>query len=99
MSRWLLTPVKPLVEAKSRLSPLLTAEERGDLTRCLLERTLLLAQQSARFTAFWLFRATRTYGRSHKLPARLPCRKQARPSMAPCCKAQAMPASRGPAAS
>jgi 2-phospho-L-lactate guanylyltransferase len=49
MSPWLLVPVKPLVEAKSRLSPLLTAEERSELARRLLGRTLLLAQQSALF--------------------------------------------------
>lgn len=49
MSRWLLAPVKPLLEAKSRLSPLLSAGERSGVTRRLLERTLLLAHQSALF--------------------------------------------------
>ena len=49
MNRWLLVPVKPLVEAKSRLAPVLTAEERSDLTRRLLQRTLLLAQSSGLF--------------------------------------------------
>ena len=49
MSRWLLTPVKPLAEAKSRLAPVLAEEERRALTRRLLERTLMLAEESALF--------------------------------------------------
>lgn len=49
MSRWLLAPVKPLAEAKSRLAPVLAADERSALTRRLLERTLALAQHSSLF--------------------------------------------------
>ena len=49
MSRWLLAPVKPLAEAKSRLAPVLGVEERSSLTRRLLERTLALARQSSLF--------------------------------------------------
>jgi 2-phospho-L-lactate guanylyltransferase len=50
MSRWLLAPVKPLAEAKSRLAPVLAAEERSELAQRLLLRTLTLAQQSALFS-------------------------------------------------
>lgn len=50
MNRWLLVPVKPLDEAKSRLAPILTSAERSDLTRRLLQRTLMLAQQSGLFS-------------------------------------------------
>jgi 2-phospho-L-lactate guanylyltransferase len=49
MSRWLLAPVKPLAEAKSRLAPVLDAAERSALTRRLLARTLALARQSGLF--------------------------------------------------
>lgn len=49
MTRWLLAPVKPLAEAKSRLAPVLRADERGDLVRRLLRRTLALAHRSALF--------------------------------------------------
>ena len=49
MSRWLLAPVKPFVEAKSRLASVLTPAERVLLMRSLLERTLTLAEQSSLF--------------------------------------------------
>jgi 2-phospho-L-lactate guanylyltransferase len=49
MSRWLLTPVKPLAEAKSRLAPVLDAGARAALMQRLLRRTLALAQQSRLF--------------------------------------------------
>jgi 2-phospho-L-lactate/phosphoenolpyruvate guanylyltransferase len=50
MSRWLLTPVKPLADAKSRLAPLLATEERSALMRQLLGRTLAFAAQTALFS-------------------------------------------------
>jgi 2-phospho-L-lactate/phosphoenolpyruvate guanylyltransferase len=46
---WLLIPVKPFVEGKSRLSPVLDAGERAALSRQLLENVLMLAQASALF--------------------------------------------------
>ena len=49
MNRWLLAPVKPFAEAKSRLASVLTPAERGLLMRSLLERTLALAQESNLF--------------------------------------------------
>lgn len=49
MNRWLLAPVKPLAEAKSRLAPVLGMADRSALARRLLERTLALAQQSSLF--------------------------------------------------
>jgi 2-phospho-L-lactate guanylyltransferase len=49
MSRWLLAPVKPLAEAKSRLAPVLDPARRSALMQRLLRRTLALAQQSGLF--------------------------------------------------
>ncbi len=49
LSLWLLLPVKPFAEAKSRLADVLTAPERANLMRCLLERTLDVARQSELF--------------------------------------------------
>ena len=49
MIRWLLAPVKPFAEAKSRLASVLTPAERGLLMRSLLERTLALARESNLF--------------------------------------------------
>lgn len=43
MSLFCLIPVKPFYEAKSRLSPLLSKEERATLSRLLLGRTIRLA--------------------------------------------------------
>src|SRR5512135_3183307 len=40
MTLWAIVPVKPLRRGKSRLSPSLTDEERAELNRMLLERTL-----------------------------------------------------------
>ncbi|HRJ44913.1 MAG: 2-phospho-L-lactate guanylyltransferase [Caldilineaceae bacterium] len=40
---WITIPAKPLAEGKSRLSAALTGQERQDLTRQLLERTLAVA--------------------------------------------------------
>jgi 2-phospho-L-lactate guanylyltransferase len=50
MNCWLLAPVKPLAEAKSRLAPVLTSQARAALMRDLLNRTLALAAQSRLFT-------------------------------------------------
>ncbi len=50
MNRWLLAPVKPLAEAKSRLAPVLAVGERAAVMRNLLGRTLSLAAQSALFS-------------------------------------------------
>ena len=49
MNRWLLAPVKPFAEAKSRLASVLTPAERALLMRSLLERTLALARESKLF--------------------------------------------------
>lgn len=49
MSRWLLAPVKPFAEAKSRLASVLTPAERSSLMRSLLERTLALTLESDLF--------------------------------------------------
>jgi 2-phospho-L-lactate guanylyltransferase len=49
MNRWLLAPVKPLAEAKSRLAPVLSARARAALMRNLLNHTLTLAAQSHLF--------------------------------------------------
>jgi 2-phospho-L-lactate guanylyltransferase len=49
MNRWLLAPVKPLAEAKSRLAPVLTEQARAALMRDLLNHTLALAVQSRLF--------------------------------------------------
>ncbi len=49
MIRWLLAPVKPFTEAKSRLASVLTPAERAFLMRSLLERTLALALESDLF--------------------------------------------------
>jgi 2-phospho-L-lactate/phosphoenolpyruvate guanylyltransferase len=43
MQLWLIVPVKPLTQGKSRLSPLLTAAERYELSRKLLAQTLTAA--------------------------------------------------------
>lgn len=51
MSVWLVAPVKPLDESKSRLAACLAQTERAALTRTLLERTLLLARASRCFEA------------------------------------------------
>jgi 2-phospho-L-lactate/phosphoenolpyruvate guanylyltransferase len=40
MSVWVLIPVKPLTRAKSRLSPVLSADERTHLAELMLRRTL-----------------------------------------------------------
>ena len=50
MKLWLVTPVKPFDESKSRLAAVLSQAERAALSRSLLERTLRLAQDSGRFT-------------------------------------------------
>ena len=49
MKLWLLTPVKPFDESKSRLAAILSRAERAELTRALLERTLQVARDSGRF--------------------------------------------------
>jgi 2-phospho-L-lactate guanylyltransferase len=49
LKRWLLAPVKPLAEAKSRLAAILNGEERAAVMRDLLERTLMLAAGSELF--------------------------------------------------
>lgn len=49
MRLWLLTPVKPFDESKSRLAAVLARHERAALTRSLLERTLDVAQASGQF--------------------------------------------------
>jgi 2-phospho-L-lactate/phosphoenolpyruvate guanylyltransferase len=49
MTRWLLAPVKPFSEAKSRLASVLTPAERALLMHSLLERTLAVAQESSLF--------------------------------------------------
>jgi 2-phospho-L-lactate/phosphoenolpyruvate guanylyltransferase len=43
MNLWLIIPVKPLVQGKSRLSTLLSPSEREQLNRLLLEQTLGIA--------------------------------------------------------
>jgi len=43
MNLWLIIPVKPLVQGKSRLSTLLSPSERAQLNRVLLEQTLKIA--------------------------------------------------------
>jgi 2-phospho-L-lactate/phosphoenolpyruvate guanylyltransferase len=43
MQLWLIVPVKPLIQGKSRLSPLLSASERHRLSRNLLVNTLAAA--------------------------------------------------------
>jgi 2-phospho-L-lactate/phosphoenolpyruvate guanylyltransferase len=48
---WLLIPVKPFRESKSRLAPVMDVGERAALSRQLLEDTLALAQQSGLFAA------------------------------------------------
>lgn len=50
MKLWLVTPVKPFDESKSRLAAVLSQAERAALSRSLLERTLRVAQDSGRFT-------------------------------------------------
>jgi 2-phospho-L-lactate guanylyltransferase len=50
MKLWLLTPVKPFDESKSRLAAVLSRAGRAELTRALLERTLQVARDSGRFT-------------------------------------------------
>jgi 2-phospho-L-lactate/phosphoenolpyruvate guanylyltransferase len=50
MNRWLLAPVKPFAEAKSRLASVLTPAERALVMRSLLDRTLALAAESGLFT-------------------------------------------------
>ncbi len=45
MSVWVLIPVKPLTRAKSRLSPVLTAEQRTELAELTLRRTLDVVAQ------------------------------------------------------
>jgi 2-phospho-L-lactate guanylyltransferase len=49
MKLWLLVPVKPLEEAKSRLAGVLAPGERTTLMRGLLARTLRLADESHLF--------------------------------------------------
>lgn len=49
--RWLLAPVKPLAEAKSRLAPVLTTDERAAVMRALLARTLAVAVDSRLFAS------------------------------------------------
>lgn len=44
MKLWLLTPVKPLLESKSRLSEVLPADRRADLVRRMLAHVLRSAQ-------------------------------------------------------
>ena len=50
MKLWLVTPVKPFDESKSRLAAVLSQAERAALSRALLARTLRVAQDSGRFT-------------------------------------------------
>ena len=40
MNVWAIIPVKPSRDSKSRLARILTADERSDLTRYMLSRTL-----------------------------------------------------------
>jgi 2-phospho-L-lactate/phosphoenolpyruvate guanylyltransferase len=49
MNLWLLIPVKPFSESKSRLAPVLTAEDRAALSRQLLEGVIALAQETRVF--------------------------------------------------
>jgi 2-phospho-L-lactate guanylyltransferase len=46
---WLLVPVKPFAESKSRLAPPLSAEMRASLSRTLLRRLLLAASDAGLF--------------------------------------------------
>jgi 2-phospho-L-lactate/phosphoenolpyruvate guanylyltransferase len=45
MKLWLIVPVKPLAQGKSRLSPLLSAPQRNELSRKLLAQTLIAAAE------------------------------------------------------
>jgi len=49
MNLWLVVPVKPFDESKSRLAAILARQERAALTRSLLTRTLHVAQASGHF--------------------------------------------------
>ena len=49
MKLWLLAPVKPFDESKSRLAAILSRAERAELTRALLERTLHVARDCGGF--------------------------------------------------
>ena len=49
MNLWLLAPVKPFDESKSRLAAILSRAERSELTRALLERMLQVARDCGRF--------------------------------------------------
>ncbi len=49
MKLWLLLPVKPLDEAKSRLAATLSPQARSELVERLLARTIRLAQRTQRF--------------------------------------------------
>lgn len=49
MSLWLLLPVKPFAEAKSRLAGVLTAPARAQLMRSLFEHTLAVAHRTDLF--------------------------------------------------
>lgn len=45
MTLWAIVPVKPLLRAKSRLSPVLSSEQRAELSQRLLLRTLDVLEQ------------------------------------------------------
>ncbi len=44
---YIIIPAKPLRQSKSRLAPVLTVEQRAQLSRALLQRTIKLARQVA----------------------------------------------------
>jgi 2-phospho-L-lactate guanylyltransferase len=70
MTRWLLAPVKPFAEAKSRLASVLTPAERALLMHSLLVRTLALTQESSLFDSLLVIsRDPRVWEVAHKAGA------------------------------